>query len=96
MEKSRRSKSFEPRQGPIQPELSPDGRFIVYSLLSGTAPDRRIFIIDVNGQNERDVVKLAGMNMQPDLVSGWDPAAVLEQSDGEFGGELHPVVGCCR
>ena len=62
-------KAFEPKQGAIQPRLSPDGRFIAYSLLSGTAPNRRIFTIDVNGQNERDVVKLAGMNMNPT----WSP-----------------------
>ena len=63
-------KAFEPRQGPIQPRLSPDGRFIAYSFVDGPTANRHIFTIDVNGQNERDVVKLAGLNMNPI----WSPA----------------------
>ncbi len=58
--------SMEPRVRTFGSPLSPDGAFIVYSALARAgSTERHLFVMDVNGQNDAAVVRLAARNVRP-------------------------------
>jgi WD40-like Beta Propeller Repeat len=63
-------KSWEQGQGPTGVRLSPDGSSIAIAAPPRPgSTDRHIYVIDSNGENETDVVKIAGIN----TVLMWTP-----------------------
>ena len=48
------------------PRLSPDGQLVAFSAIAREgSKERHIYVVDVTGSNEADVVKIAGSNTQP-------------------------------
>ncbi len=66
LEAWRKVPSVDANNGLVYPRLSPDGNSIAYSAVARDgSPDRYIYVIDANGQNEATVVSVAGANTHP-------------------------------
>jgi Tol biopolymer transport system component len=81
-------------QARLTARLSPDGRFLAYaSPVSPGSTDRHIYSIDLGGQNETDVVKMAGANGQPIWTPDGNHLIFVNTRSGVSGLWAVPVQG---
>lgn len=110
LEAWRKVPSVDANNGLVYPRLSPDGNSIAYSAVARDgSPDRYIYVIGANGQNEATVVSVAGANTHPvwtadgshllyltDRSGSRDLMAVAIRGGAAGGGALAPPGRVCR